>query len=65
MEQHIHTSRLKSETKKGRVPSTLTATYDYAIEDRQDALNDVRKHHLDSPIKFNLDFEVKKFVNIV
>lgn len=51
---------LNLKSKRVEYPSTLAAIYDYAVEDRQDVSNDIKKHHPDSPTKFNLDFEVKK-----
>lgn len=57
---------LNLELKRVEYPATLVAIYDCAVEDRQDASNDIRKHHPGSPTKFNLDFGVKKkFGNVV
>lgn len=56
---------LNLKSKRAEYPSTLAAIYDYAVEDRQDVSNDIRKHQPDSPTKFNLDFEVKKYANTV
>lgn len=56
---------LNLKPKRIEYPSTLAGMYDCAVEDRQEASNDIRKHQPDSPTKFILDFEVKKFVNIV